>query len=329
VRKPSIKEGKGVANHQTVSIIIPTYKREKDLLRLVASIAKSDYPKDKMEIVVVDNAGELSKEAIQPAAGKTKLKVVWPGSNLYCSGGRLYGVKEASGQYFFFIDDDNILASDCIRHLVDSFNQNPSQGMAGPLMLIYKDKKRIWAAGAKVNSWGMTIHQYGNKYLSEVDLPEVIPDIDYFPNAFMLKRRVLEEVSFDTEHFPHNWSEPDFGLRATMNGYTTATITKAREWHDIDYDGHTTRTDSVKVYDQAKSRILFRRRFFASAREWLTFWCINFPVSTLYYFKAILASPDKKKLAMLAGYVRGTIDGIKTPISIMKLNKAYTTNNDS
>lgn len=317
-----------MANDQTVSIIIPTFKRKTDLLRLVASITKSDYPKENMEIVVVDNAGELSKKDIQPVSGKIKLKVLWPGDNLYCSGGRLFGAKKASGQYFFFVDDDNILARDCIRHLIDSFNKDQSQGMAGPLMLIYRDKKRIWAAGAKVNSWGMTIHQYGNKCLSEVDLPEVIPDIDYFPNAFMLKRKVLEEVTFDTENFPHNWSEPDFGLRAKMNGYTTATITKAREWHDIDYGGHVTRTDSVKVYDQAKSRILFRRRFFTSAIEWLAFWSISFPISTLYYIKAILASSDKKKLAMLAGYVKGTIDGIKTPITIVKLTRAYTTHND-
>lgn len=304
-----------MARDKIVSVIIPTYKRKADLQRLIKSITQSNYPEKSIEIIVVDNAGDVSDKDIKPAAGKIDYKVVQPGSNLYCSGGRLYGSKKAAGQYFFFIDDDNVIDPDCIRLLVESFNKNSSLGMTGPLMLIYKNKKHIWAAGAKVNSWGMTIHQYGDKNLDEVDLPDIIPDIDYFPNAFMVRRQVLEEVPFDTDHFPHNWSEPDFGLRMKKMGYTAATITKALDWHDIDYGGHTTRTDTIKVYDQAKSRILFRRRFFTRPSERLAFWGVSFPASCLYYLKAIWASPDKKKFAMIARYAKGTIDGLKTPIT--------------
>jgi GT2 family glycosyltransferase len=313
-----------MANKQAVSIIITTFKRKADLLRLLNSIAKSDYPKKSMEIIIVDNAGDISKEDVQPATRGIRLRIMQPETNLYCSGGRLYGTTKATGQYFFFVDDDNILKKDCIRHLVASFTDFASLGVAGPLMLIYKDKKRIWAAGAKVNNWGIAIHQYGNKYLSEIDLPEMIPDIDYFPNAFMVKRKILEEVPFDTYHFPHNWSEPDFGLRVKKQGYEMATITKAQEWHNIDYGGRLTRPDSVKVYDQAKSRILFRRRFFSAATDWLIFWCVIFPVSSLHYLKAILASPDKKKLTMLARYVKGTVDGVKTPITRANIKKTET-----
>ncbi|EHR78586.1 hypothetical protein OCC_05059 [Thermococcus litoralis DSM 5473] len=39
-----------------VSVIIPTYKRKDKLRRLLNSLLESDYPKDKMEIIVVVDA---------------------------------------------------------------------------------------------------------------------------------------------------------------------------------------------------------------------------------------------------------------------------------
>lgn len=301
-------------SNPSVSIIVPTFKRRADLLRLLASVVKSEYPTEKLEIVVVDNAGDLSKEDIQRAAGRIKLKLLHPNENLYCSGGRFYGVKRASGQYFFFIDDDNVIAPDCIRHLIRSFGDSPKLGVVAPLMLFFKDKERIWAAGVKLSKLGRPIYLYENKYVGQVSLPELIPGVDAFPNAFMVKKNMLEEVPFDVANFPHNWSEADFGLRVKKHGYTGAISTKAREWHDIDYEGLLTRTDRVKVYDQAKSRILFRKRFFSSNAAWLVFWGIIFPISSLYYLKAILRSPDKKKSAIMAGYIKGTLAGIKSPI---------------
>jgi GT2 family glycosyltransferase len=263
-----------VSKDKIVSVIIPTFKRKNDLLRLLRSVAESNYPKD--------------------------------------SGGRLYGAKVAAGQYFFFIDDDNILDKNCIKYLADSLYTDKALGMAGPLMLLFNDKNRIWAAGARVSNWGTTTHVESKKYVNELTLPDKILNIDYFPNAFMVKRRILEQIPFDVVHFPHNWSEPDFGLRVKQKGYSAATITNAYEWHDVDYGGMTTRINARNVYDQTKSRILFRKRFFSSINSWLLFWSFTFPVSTLYYMKSIFESKDKKKLNMISGYFKGTIDGIKS-----------------
>lgn len=311
---------------KTISIIIPTFKRRADLLRLLASIADSDYPKKHIEVIIVDNAGDTTEQDVESYAKDLSLKVAHPAENLYCSGGRLYGTKVASGQLFFFIDDDNVLAPDCLRHLVDSFQDDAKLGVAAPLMLFFKDKQKIWSAGANLNKWGLPIYLYGNQYAQDVELPNVIRDITCFPNAFMVRRDVLEAVPFDVDHFPHNWSEADFGLRVKKQGYHTATITKAREWHDIDYGGQTTRTDTAKIYDQAKSRILFRRRFFTDSSHWLMFWGVAFPLSSLYYLKAIWKSPDKRKLAMITRYAKGTLDGVRHPVTLITQEAPIVTN---
>jgi hypothetical protein len=297
-----------------VSIIIPTYQRHKDLKRLLASIAELDYPASKLEVVVVDNAGDLAEKDLKTKVGKAKLTLARPDENLYCSGARFYGAKIAKGHYFFFIDDDNVMSPESITELVASFKDTPNLGVAAPLMMFYKDKHRIWAAGVRLSRLGRPVYLYGNAEEQASALPETISDIDAFPNAFMVKRDVLEAVPFDVTNFPHNWSEADFGLRIKRHGYGGITNTRARVWHDIDYGGLLTRTDRVKVYDQAKSRILFRKRF-ATPLSWVIFWIVTFPISSFYYLKAIQASPDKNKLAMLGRYIQGTFDGVKTPIT--------------
>ncbi len=73
-----------------VSVCIPTYKRKDRLIRLVRSIAKSDYPHPRIEIIIVDNGGDISQSdvTIDP---KIKIRVVKPNSNLLSSGGRTLG----------------------------------------------------------------------------------------------------------------------------------------------------------------------------------------------------------------------------------------------
>ena len=42
--------------HPLVSIVIPTHKRKEKLIRLIKSILRSDYPREKIETIVIDDA---------------------------------------------------------------------------------------------------------------------------------------------------------------------------------------------------------------------------------------------------------------------------------
>jgi hypothetical protein len=74
-----------------------------------------------------------------------------------------------------------------------------------------------------------------------------------------------------------------------------------------------TRIGPDKTYDQAKSRILFRKRHLQKIPAWAMFWLVIFPASTAVYFWHILRAPhDKAKT--LAAYLKGTFDGVATPL---------------
>lgn len=263
-----------------------------------------------MEIVIIDNAGAVIQDTVYKATKGVKTVLKKPGKNLYCSGGRKQGAKIAKGDYILFIDDDNVLEANCIKYLVEEFTKNKNLGVAGPLMLNLKQPKKIWCAGGKVGSK----HLYPDADISQVKLPKLINGIDYFPNAFMVSKEIAQIVPFNIEEFPHNWSEADFCLRVKNLGKDVYTVTKAREWHDAPEHRLLTRVRKNTIYDQARSRILLRRRYFNNLATWLKFWFAVFPLSSLVYLSYIVRSSEEKKGDLLKLYAKGTIDGATMPL---------------
>ena len=294
------------ATKPLVSVVVPTFRRNEDLARLLQSLKGSDYPSELLEVIIVDNAADKELPSLVRAIFP-KAKIIAPDHNLYSNGARRLGSKEAKGEYIFLLDDDNVLSSSCVALLVDVLENSPELGADGPLMLD-GDSDTIWCAGARMNSFGLpqNIFQGSPKTMK---LPKLIHDVDYFPNACMVRRRALESAPLDDKMFPHNWAESDFCLRILAAGYKIACVTAAVERHYIGYSGRLTRLGVDKTYDQAKSRVLFRRRHLPSLIDWLKFWLVIFPVSTTVYFLKIMQTSDTKT-QLLRAYARGTFQGL-------------------
>jgi GT2 family glycosyltransferase len=299
-----------LSSQPLVSVVIPTYKRPHDLTRLLMSIKNGTYPLEKIEIIVVDNASDLDEEVVKKHFPKAT--IITPGANLWSNGARRVGTEAAHGEYIFHIDDDNEVDPECIAQLVRGLEEDESLGITGPLMF-HDDTDVILSLGAKITKYGLIIYVEGGKKMNQVSLPPKVEGFDYLHNAIMIRRSVLEQVAFDDGNFPHNWAESDFGLRVGAKGFKMACITTAKERHHGGYISHLTRVGPDKTYDQAISRILFRKRHMASLGDWLRFWIINFPASTALYLWQILKTSNSKK-STLSAYIRGTLDGIRKPL---------------
>lgn len=291
-----------------VSIVIPTFNRIDSLTRLLKSLRQSDYPTECLEIVIVDNADD---KKLSPAVKRIfpKAKVITPGKNLYSNGGRRVGGDAARGDYIFLLDDDNTLNRDCIGLLIDYMENNPKVGITGPLML-YGDTDTIWCGGGIVTPKGTVVYLYSGKPFPKTELPQYVSNINYFPNACMVRKDALKEAPLDDVVFPHNWAEPDFCLRVLQEGYGICCVTAAVDRHHIGYTGHITRISPEKMYDQAKSRIFFRKRHLKNLSSWLWFWVLILPLSTVVYFWNIIRLDQDRKKTLWA-YFRGTFDGFR------------------
>ena len=94
-----------------VSIIIPTYKREKSLIRLLTSILDSPY--ENVEIIVVNmggftkKMGDLIKNEFRDI--HTSIKVIEGDEDLFVSGAVNLGLQYIKGEYVLICADDVVL----------------------------------------------------------------------------------------------------------------------------------------------------------------------------------------------------------------------------
>jgi GT2 family glycosyltransferase len=296
-----------------VSIVIPSYNRKEKLLRLIRSVKQSEFRKLTFEIMVIDNG---SKDGTQ-----TALKSQFPDVmlsqqrvNSYSGGARNIGARIARGKYIFFIDDDNVLHPRCIQQLSDYLDRNDNTGMVGPLMLDYNHKDIIWCAGGKLTPMGMPKQLYFKALLNNTTLPEVIENIDYLPNAFMIRKEVMLRTMHDVDNFPHNWAEQDLGQRIMAHGYNIVSVLGAVTYHDFGAFTLLTRISEDRTLDQARSRILYRRKYVRRLLPWLYFWLVVFPGSTAYYFKEFFKIKDYRWARLVKAYLYGTYLGIRQPL---------------
>lgn len=113
------------------SIIIPTYKRPKQLGLCLEALSKLTYPHDRFEVIVVDDGGMMSLDAVI-ASFHDKLDVtLLTQPHGGPAAGRNRGAERAKGQFLAFTDDDCAPASDWLQALATYFNQVSEQAVGG------------------------------------------------------------------------------------------------------------------------------------------------------------------------------------------------------
>jgi len=156
---------------------------------------------------------------------------------------------------------------------------------------------------------------YQSQTLHGIRLPKLIEHVESLPNACMVRREALLAAPLDGDLLPHNWAEADFGLRILQAGYGLACVTSAIDRHHIGYSGPLTRLRPETVYDQARSRLVFRKRYYGHIVDWLLFWGMIYPASSIVYFRQMVLS-SISTWSLLRSYVRGTLDGISATDSL-------------
>lgn len=100
-----------------VSIIIPAYNAEKQIEQCLASAAGQTY--ENIEIVVIDDGSEdKTGEICERYSGTDPRVRVFHTENRGVSAARNLGMREAGGNYFLFVDADDLLEEDAVHSLM-------------------------------------------------------------------------------------------------------------------------------------------------------------------------------------------------------------------
>lgn len=312
-----------IPNPLLLSIVIPTHNRRVKLTRLIDSIMTSTMPVRDYEIIVVaDRCVDDTVSVLQERY--PHVQCIASLEPLLSTRARTLGATHARGRYIFFIDDDNVVDPQCLVTLVNAMERYPHVGILGPLMLRYPEGSGIWCAGAVIKRSGMVDHRNHGPLPIDTAYPDLSTPCDFLPNAFLVQKTLLfQDFPMDPNTFPHNWMEPDIGLHAQRAGYDVRVALQSKVWHDSGYSGYTTRVMLPFIADQARGRILIRRRYPEVFASRLYFWCVFWPISTVYYLVRFLRDRDLSFRSALREYFRGTWYGIKQDISF-PMNKCTT-----
>ena len=91
-----------------VSVVLVNFRGMNDTLIAIKSIQETDYPKEQIEIIVVDNAsGDNSIEKLNDLSNQIVL--IQSSENLGFAGGVNLGVKKSTGEIIGFLDALNCI----------------------------------------------------------------------------------------------------------------------------------------------------------------------------------------------------------------------------
>jgi glycosyltransferase involved in cell wall biosynthesis len=111
-----------------ISVIIPNYNYAQYLEQCLQSLLESDVDKDKMEIIVVDDAStDNSVKVIEKIMLNSKFPfhLIKNETNLGLILSRNRGIAYAQGNFLFFLDSDNYINTECIKIHTNTLQQNP------------------------------------------------------------------------------------------------------------------------------------------------------------------------------------------------------------
>ena len=95
-------------NNPSISVVMPTYDETDRLCAALTSLSQQDYPTDRVEIIVVDDASptQADGEKLQQALAPFTLKLLRHETNQGRARARNTGLRCATGDIVVFLDSD-------------------------------------------------------------------------------------------------------------------------------------------------------------------------------------------------------------------------------
>lgn len=130
-----------------VSVIIPTYNEEKDILSCLKSLNKQSFRN--FEVIVVDDGSTDNTLKKLRSAKSNKLKILTQ-KHLGAGAGRNKGVSRATGKILVFVDADMTFHKNFLKNLIKPIVQGKSNGTFSKNEIV-SNWHNVWAKCWNIN----------------------------------------------------------------------------------------------------------------------------------------------------------------------------------
>ena len=199
-----------------VSVVLVNFRGVDDTLNAIKSIKETNYPKNLVEIVVVDNAsGDDSVTKLKSL--KNEIKLVESEINLGFAGGVNLGVKNSEGIIVGLLNNDAICDANWISTAVETLLENEKNACIASKVLSI-DGKEIDFVDGSLTWYGMGYKREATKNSNEViDFKKEV--LFATGSAMFVKKDIFEQVGGFDERFFMFYEDVDFGWRLNLLGY--------------------------------------------------------------------------------------------------------------
>jgi GT2 family glycosyltransferase/glycosyltransferase involved in cell wall biosynthesis len=211
-----------------VSVVLVNFRGIDDTLNAIKSIQETNYPKDQIEIVVVDNAsGDNSVEKLKSLGNKIVL--VESNENLGFASGVNLGVSKSTGEIIGLLNNDAKCDANWITAAVESLLEDQDIASVASKVLTWD--------GSAVDFVDGSLTWYGMGYKREALKPtEEIIDFKRevlfgTGSALFFKKDIFEKVGGFDERFFMFYEDVDLGWRLNLLGYKVIYEPKSIAFH--------------------------------------------------------------------------------------------------
>src|SRR3990172_536631 len=219
-----------------VTIIVPCYNEEGTIERTVRSLLSLDYPKDKLNLILIDDGSQDNTwEVIQ--SFKSKITGQRNVRTFRKENGGKYtalnlGLEHTETPFLGCLDADSFVDGHALKRIMSYFLADPATMAVAPSIIVYKPKNIL--QGAQKAEYDMAI--YTKKMLG------FMGGIHVTPGPFSIFRKKVFEDLGNYRH-AHNTEDQEIALRMQSHGYKIE--------HCPDAYVYTTAPDTIgKLYRQ-------------------------------------------------------------------------------
>jgi len=230
-----------------VAIVYLSFHCEPYIDDVVGALRKMTYPKDQVELVIVDDphpehgsSVRFLQENVMPLSGAElpHVTILSQEKNLGFSGGNNVGIKWALDHgfdYVYFHNNDGFVAANFLEPLIAEMEKDKNIGAAQSLLLMYPDTDLINSSGNSLHYLGMGFCNNIRVKLENIILPVVSETAYASGAAIMMRADLLREYGLWDEDFFLYHEDIEYCLRLRAVGYKIVTVRDSVFYHKYSF----------------------------------------------------------------------------------------------
>ncbi len=206
--RPKGKTVNEPTHYPSVTMVVPCYNEQATLQKTVESLLALNYPKDKLEVMIVDDGSSDGTRHIGEALAATHHQV----SYIHKPNGGKYtalnlAIEKAQSDLIGCLDADSFVVQDALTEIVKKFESDPSIMAITPAMKVYRPKSLLELMQSVEYTFGIFYKKMFDNLAA----------LNVLPGPFSIYRKEVFARIGNFRH-AHNAEDMEIAFRMHANG---------------------------------------------------------------------------------------------------------------